>query len=136
MDATDLHTYRCSFCKTVATFPMRASLLKCVVCLRWLTWLYATPITTDEQRALADRGLVFNPHMVGVVNTKRPCDQCKQWVEKDAMIRLGVGGKYCSQPCADLGTEKHRAAMERMDERLNKLYSDMPWLRPQVKESA
>lgn len=136
--AGELHTYRCSFCKTVATTPVKSSSprdVKCVTCLRWMGYLFSQTIDTLELQALADRGLVYNPHVSTDVIRKR-CDTCKTLVDKAAMVNLGVGGRYCSQPCADIGTEKHRATMEAIDARLEKLYQERPWLRPSAKETA
>lgn len=135
-----LHTYQCSLCQTTATSTLRYSLvgglLPCIVCRRYMKHLFATPLTEDEHALHVTYGVVYNNRVTGEVNTKRPCDECKRWVERDAMIRLGVGGKYCSARCADIGTEKHHEAMRQQRIRLEALYDEMPWLRPQVKESA
>lgn len=63
--ATDLHTYQCENCKTVATSTVRmhAAELRCNMCQSWMRHLFSDPITTDAQRALARRGLVFNPYL-------------------------------------------------------------------------
>lgn len=132
---TVLHIYQCSFCKTTASRPYHDDLapLKCGLCLRYMRKLSSSKITTPEQQALADRGTVFNP-FVEVGPIKRMCDTCKTICVRDEMIALGVGGRYCSKACADIGTEKHRAAMEAMAPRLEALYQDQPWLRPQPKD--
>lgn len=132
-----LHTYQCSNCKTVATTPAKTESrdLQCVVCRRWMRHIFTQPIDTLELQALADRGLVFNPHIPAGASTKRPCANCRTRVEKASMIDLGAAGRYCSQSCADEGSEKHRQAMERVDAGLEELYQRKPYLRP-IKESA
>jgi hypothetical protein len=58
-----LYTYRCK-CGTVAVASAKASYgdpWRCNLC-RWpMRFLFSRPIETDEQRALADRGIVYNP---------------------------------------------------------------------------
>ena len=62
----ELHTYQCPNCQTVATSTVRTergSDLRCNMCQSWMRFLFSEPITTDAQRALARRGLVFNPYL-------------------------------------------------------------------------
>lgn len=135
-----LHTYQCSLCGTTATSTLRYSLvgglLNCVVCRRFMGYVFSQPISEEEHARHVVHGVMWNQRERSAVNTKRPCDECKRWVEMDTMIRLGVGGKYCSVECADTGTEKHRVAMEAQRIRLEALYDEMPWLRPEIKETA
>ena len=59
-----LHTYRCARCQTVATSTVRYTYedrLVCNMCHSYMRFLCTDPITTPERRALAERGLVFNP---------------------------------------------------------------------------
>lgn len=59
-----LYTYQCSMCRRYASASIKASgnLYRCVCFHRaWLRFLYATPITTAEEQALAQRGLVHSP---------------------------------------------------------------------------
>ena len=60
----ELHTYRCQRCKTVATSPVKHHYgrpLCCNLCHSYMKFMWSEPITTDEQRALAARGPVWNP---------------------------------------------------------------------------
>lgn len=61
--ATELHFYMCRNCKQTAVAPVRYLFgeLCCVGCNSYLRWMWSDKITTPEQRALAARGLVFNP---------------------------------------------------------------------------
>lgn len=58
-----LHFYMCKNCKQTAVSPVRYLYREicCVGCNSWLSFMWSEPITTDEQRALADRCLVYNP---------------------------------------------------------------------------
>lgn len=128
---THLHFYQCSWCKTTATSPVydAAHPPKCGACLRYMARKYAEPIETEAQQALVDRGMVFNPYRV-VGPLKRTCDTCKAVYLASDGIDLDHGGRYCSAACADIGTEKHRAALERSQVKLEQLYQEQPWLRP------
>lgn len=94
--------------------------------------MWAEPVTTDEQRALVGRGLVYTPHLTGQVNTKRPCGICHEWREMDTMIRTDRGGRYCSPACAAVAAEQ----AQRVTARVEALYQQQPWLRPGAKETA
>ena len=133
MTPTHLHTYQCSMCKTVATFTMRGPEVRidCVLCHRWMRHLFAEPITTDAQRALAARGLVFSPH---TQTRTRHCDSCRKQVERSGMIYLPGVGYFCETACADAGVAKHEAYMLRLQaERDEQKRREQPWLH---KESA
>jgi hypothetical protein len=132
------YCYHCPNCGTTyltATAPVGPP-LRCLSDGLWLRLSYTRPIETDADRALAAQCPMWNGRPRTTVNTKRPCDECKTWVERDGMIQLGAGGRYCSQACADIGTETHRAAMERTAALLETLYQEQPWLRPREKETA
>lgn len=62
-EPTELHTYQCSFCKTVATSTVRTGQTRCNLCGQWMRYLWTEPIRTEAQRALARRGLVYNPYV-------------------------------------------------------------------------
>lgn len=132
----ELHLYQCWVCRTTLTTPIKSAgtgaPYRCLNDRTPMTFRYSWAVETDSDRALAARGTIYNPYaLTPAVNTQRQCDSCRAWVEKADMIRLGAGGKYCSAPCATLGTEKHRAVMARVES----LYQERPWLRP-VKETA
>ena len=128
-----LHWYQCSFCKVTATTTVRRheTRISCNACFRWMAFLWSLPIVSDEQRALAARGLVYNPYGTDerAAYTKKPCDTCREHVERDTMIVLQGVGKFCSEDCAQVGVLKHQQVMERVE----KLYQDEPGLRPTVK---
>lgn len=129
-----LHFYKCSWCRSTATSPVYdpGRPPKCAACLRFMARIYSEPIETAEQMALVDRGIVFNPYAQHDGPIKRWCDECKELYIRDQGINLGVGGKYCSAHCADLGTERHRAEMEQVTANVEALYRERPWLRPTV----
>lgn len=63
VEPTELHTYQCSFCKTVATSTVRTGQTRCNLCGQWMRYGWSEPIRTEAQRALAKRGLVYNPYV-------------------------------------------------------------------------
>jgi hypothetical protein len=135
--ADQLHLYMCSFDHTVASSTVRISPMhtpiKCIRCLRIMAYKWSQPITTEAERAIAARGVVFNPFTPSTTPfTKRPCDECRELVEKDALIHLPAVGRFCSMDCADKGVAKHEAFMQRVA----KVKQDMPWLDTAHKESA
>lgn len=138
MAATALHLYRCSFCKTVATSPRWFNPLehpiKCNRCLRIMGYLYAQPIETEEQRAIAAQGIVFNPFLDTARPAFRttPCGTCRAFTPVEALIELPGVGKFCSEACANTGAQEH----ERFLARVQKVRDEMPWLVPAQKESA
>jgi hypothetical protein len=133
-----LYRYRCPNCgQTYLTaVPPVGKPVQCQSDRTWLRFLYRHPIETDADRALAKQCPMWNGRPRNERYTTRQCDECPAWVEKATMVRLGAGGNYCSAACADIGTEKHRAAVEAVKARVEKLYQEMPWLRPQEKETA
>jgi hypothetical protein len=59
---THLYIYRCQSCRLMASAPVphaSGSRYRCSICRSWLRYLYKEPITTEEQRELANQGLVF-----------------------------------------------------------------------------
>ena len=87
----------------------------------------------EEMQALADRGLVFSPYRVPDAPVQmRGCDICRTRVPKAGMIHLVSVGRFCSEPCAQAGVERHEALMRRIET----LHNEMPWLAPQAKETA
>lgn len=133
----ELHLYQCWVCRTTLTTPIKSAgtgaPYRCLNDRTPMTYKFSAPVETDADRALVARGTVYSPHTIGwPKHTARACDTCRDWVEPETLIRLGAGGKYCSAACADIGTEKHRATMERVEQ----LYQERPWLRPKVKETA
>ena len=63
MVARELNFYQCRNCKQTAVAPVRYLYREicCIGCASYLRWMWSEPITTPEQTALANRGLVFNP---------------------------------------------------------------------------
>lgn len=59
-----LYTYRCSSCQTIAVAAYKSRPEKCVrcnLCRTPMRLLWGYPVSTDEERALFARGLVYNP---------------------------------------------------------------------------
>lgn len=76
-----------------------------------MRYLWSERITTDQQRALAARGLVFQPyHAAPRIGF---CGTCRKQCERAAMINLSPAGRFCSQACADEGVRVHEAYMQR-----------------------
>lgn len=126
-----LHIYRCSFCDTIATSGVKTAWppILCCACRRIMAYQSSEDVTSDRDRALLARGVVYNPFDPPrpPVTTRR-CDAkgCHNHPEKADMIYLPGVGRFCSAPCADAGAAEHEAFMRR----IGKLYDDMPWLRP------
>jgi hypothetical protein len=129
VSAHDLHYYRCSFCKTVASSTLRMTdpPLKCVLCLRLMAYLYATPISAEEWQARNLNPPVFkSPHAIASI---RPEDRetkcarlgCHEYRTKAEMLN----GRFCSEDCGAKDSEELAAIHERKE----KLYQEMPWLR-------
>jgi hypothetical protein len=109
---THLHYYRCQFCRSTATIAVRGRAPKCH-CGCFMTWQFCEPILTDEQRALAEQGLLFAKPAENEATRTTQCDSCRRWAIVSQMIWLDRGrrwlSKYCSAQCADVATEKLRA---------------------------
>jgi hypothetical protein len=78
--ATHLHTYVCPRCKpvTVLTTPVKSDQpwhSKCRYCHSWMKFGWTEPITTDAQRDLAKRGVVFMPYEQLTTWTCVRCDE-------------------------------------------------------------
>ena len=62
---THLYFYQCQTCKTTATSPVRHDRyqrpLCCNLCASYMRFMWGEPITTPEQKDLANRGIVYNP---------------------------------------------------------------------------
>ncbi len=133
-----LHTYRCSFCKTTASSTLRMTdpPLKCVLCRRIMGFLYSTPISADEWKARNLNPPVFlSPHEIAQVrpeDREKRCHRlgCVQYRKPGEMLN----GRFCSEECGALDSI-HREEVLR---RRAKLHQEMPWLRPDqtMKESA
>jgi NAD-dependent SIR2 family protein deacetylase len=61
-----LWTYQCRNCKTVMTTTVRRTTAtppyRCNLCWSYMREMWSEPITTGEQKALAARGIVYNPY--------------------------------------------------------------------------
>lgn len=137
LSAKQLHFFACSWCKSTATCTVLApgTHIDCPLCHRWMAHKFSYAVQTDEDRALAARGLVLNPHLALDPNRLRHCDQCRQRVPLAGMIDLSAAGKFCSSACADAGAAKHERYMKRLqDEADAQALRERPWLRQ--KESA
>ena len=117
--ATHLYTYRCSFCKAVATSPVRASrLLYCRSCARLMAFQFVEPIVTDEDRALAEQGVVFHrlpptePPREKVIRCR--ISDCLVYKPVSQMVHLPGIGEYCCAEHAAQGQAQWDAFMERM----------------------
>ena len=66
MPITHLNYYRCNRCRTIATsaHQYRRAELCCNMCRTYMQFMFQEPITTPEQRKLADMGVVWNPGQV------------------------------------------------------------------------
>jgi hypothetical protein len=120
VSATDLHFYQCSLCKTVMCSVLRDSHRPCNGCLRWMKFLYSTPIRTDEQRAWARLGTVFNPRPP--LPEQWRCVRCGETFT-NFQHRYRLDGKCCV-PCVQaesvppLLTPAEQAASKAKTERL------------------
>jgi len=60
-----LYTYQCRNCLTVATSPVYHDKIErplcCIYCHCYMQFKWSDPITTDEQRRLAQMGPVWDP---------------------------------------------------------------------------
>ena len=136
MSSQQIHFFQCSFCKSTATCTVlvRGSHIDCPLCHRWMAHKYSYAVQTDEDRALAARGLVLNPHLALDPNRLRHCDNCRTRVPVVGMINLSAAGKFCTEACANTGAAKHEAYMKRLqDEEDARTLRQRPWLQ---KESA
>lgn len=131
-NATHLHFFQCSFCKVVATAPVRPlAVFQCCSCARLLRYLWSERITTEKMRELAGRGLVYAPFQEPrepQPDRPKKChrDRCRVFVAPSEMVdRL-----FCSQRCAEMDAEEMKA----LTARLEKLYQERPHLRPSDKE--
>ena len=111
---THLHVYGCKRCGTVASTPSRHEFgnpLLCNLCFSFMKRLYSEPITSDEGRALAARGVVYNP---GQERKPKTCDNvgCSKLVGMLYGVDLKGVGLFCSAKCADEGVKRHEAALE------------------------
>jgi hypothetical protein len=110
---TELHVYRCKRCGTVASTASKheyGNPLLCNLCFSFMTRLYSEPITSEEGRALAQRGVVYNP---GQTIRPKTCDNvgCSKRVGILYAVDLKGVGLFCSAKCADEGVKRHEAAM-------------------------
>jgi hypothetical protein len=106
-----LHTFQCRACRTVATAPFKSEFgapVRCILCRSYMTRLYGELITTDEQRALARRGVVYNPFTAVADKT---CDNqgCRNFVGPITGIALAGIGSFCSTVCADEAASRQQA---------------------------
>lgn len=116
----EIYTYQCRKCLTVATSGFDhpyTEPLRCNLCFSYMKRLYVQPITSLEQQALVDRGVVYNPG----VNTERRkrrepirCENtgCKGYYSELYGYEIEAVGKFCSAKCLDEGVKRHRAALE------------------------
>lgn len=59
-----LYTFRCRSCKTIAIASYQSRGGKCVrcnLCRSPMIYLWDEPVVTEEQRALWQQGVVYNP---------------------------------------------------------------------------
>lgn len=139
MTPARLYILQCPNCRQTLTKtapPIADNPERCLSDRTWLRLVNSKPIETVDDRALAAICPVWNFGWRTDADPMRICDTCRMDVRKSQLIDLGAGGKYCSDKCADIGTEQHRAAVERVRANVEKLYEQMPWLRPQAKETA
>lgn len=126
---THLHWYQCNRCKRFGTSPVLVkSQLKCPACLIWLAYQWSESITTDEQRARAEGGIVFS--VPPPPETKKPpmkkcgLPMCVTRKTEDELVQIPGVGKFCSSEHAEEGQRNWNAFMER----LRKLREERPWL--------
>ncbi len=77
---SQLHTYVCPRCKPIKalTTPVKSEQpwhSKCQYCKSWMKFGWSEDITTDAQRDLAKRGVVFDPYAQLTTWTCVRCDQ-------------------------------------------------------------
>jgi DNA-directed RNA polymerase subunit RPC12/RpoP len=105
MTPTELHTYQCSNCRTIATTTLRMK-VNCPGCRRIMRYLATDPITTDRERGWAAQGVVHSPQF-------RTCAVCGQLLNGLTKIRLADGsGSVCSPACG----LRHAASLTTHDE--------------------
>jgi hypothetical protein len=132
----DLHLFQCSQCRTTATCTvfLPDKPIECVLCRRWMKRLYSRPIVTDADRALAARGLVFNPYHASP--PKHHCTTCRTLKLTSELINLAAAGYACSDACADIAVARHEQYQQRLQaEQAAERRRQQPWKYPQ-KESA
>lgn len=93
---TELHYFACSLCKTVMATVLKSRYRNCNGCFRWMKFQFTVPIETDEQRAIAARGTVFNPHPQPI--EPWVCHRCGKTFTVES-YRYRLDGKVCL-PCA------------------------------------
>jgi hypothetical protein len=116
--ATELHWYRCSFCKAMATAAVDVrGFYRCSGCFRLMAYQFSEPITTDAQRTRADGGLVFSS--VPADPSYRPRKACalrgcgQMPLVSEMVYRPGIG-RFCSEAHANAGEAEHAAFLDRL----------------------
>lgn len=124
-----LHIYACTNCRTIAASTTRAMAdrIKCVMCLRWMTYRHSDRITTDGQRAIATIGLVYNPW---IERGPLKCTACRALTPRKDLIDRGPLGRFCSEACVTVGEIRHREYLERVAaEQEAERLKTRPWLK-------
>ena len=134
----ELHTYRCSFDKTMAFSTVKAPStvpIKCVLCLRIMAFQWSSEIPEDEWQDRNRRLVEFrSAHPVADIPPElreKKCGRrgCHVWKPKPELLN----GRFCSEACGAADSEELAAGQAQIDQ----LYREMPWLeRPKAKEIA
>lgn len=120
-----LHIYQCSFCAVIATSTVKTSYppIRCNACRRIMAFKWTQAIRTQAERDIASAGVMYNPFMPRAA-IKRTCDTCHCFLFEDELLIVEGLGKFCSQRCADVESEKHAAGLERVAI----LRKEQPWM--------
>lgn len=103
--------YRCATCRLSATIPVKATHTnpRCARCHAWMRYVDALPITTEEEQAQAQAGLVYLPFRREPVVIPT-CDLCPNPVGSYG-VQLPNGARYCWRH-AEEGVRRYEAAQE------------------------
>ena len=117
MTPTHLYYYQCPNCKTQAAHTVKVKVsespILCPLDRRFMVFQYEVPITTERHQDIARQGFVLNPHM-----QRKPakCDTCRAEMVSGTAVKLVGVGKFCSDECATVGSEKHARYMQRIED--------------------
>ena len=131
-----LHYYRCSFDQTTAKSTTRTNQppIKCALCLRLMAYQWSSEISEAEWHERNLRPVEFvSAHAVAVIPPELREQKCSRrgcYVYKPKPELLN--GRFCSEACGAADSLE----IEEMGRRLDKLYTEQPWLRPRQKEIA
>jgi hypothetical protein len=136
---TELHIYRCSFCRTLTSASVKAPrVYQCAACGRWLEFQWSEPIRTAEDEALAARGVVPwgepRPSTPGPrIHRCQNTGVCSREIrEPDQHLYEHGLGFFCSEQCHVDGVRKYRELVERM----RKLREEQPEMFPADKQAS